>query len=96
MNVLDLGLFDSLQALERIQADTIDKTFLTLQKVMEKVIENEDKDQLYPRDLQLNGLQNLHKTLQKELFKLVVFSSKNKAVKDASQTRDNPLTNGTE
>uniref|UniRef100_M4BKB5 Uncharacterized protein n=1 Tax=Hyaloperonospora arabidopsidis (strain Emoy2) TaxID=559515 RepID=M4BKB5_HYAAE len=29
------------RALERISADTIDKTFLTLQKVMEKVIENE-------------------------------------------------------
>uniref|UniRef100_M4BI57 Uncharacterized protein n=1 Tax=Hyaloperonospora arabidopsidis (strain Emoy2) TaxID=559515 RepID=M4BI57_HYAAE len=61
MNVLDLGVFNSLQsvqyqtesrttgalidafnrAFERSQADTIDKTFLTLQKLMEKVIEND-------------------------------------------------------
>ena len=29
------------RSFERIQADAIDKTFLTLQKVMEKVFENE-------------------------------------------------------
>ena len=37
-----VALIDAVKRVfERIQADTIDKTFLTLQKVREKVIENE-------------------------------------------------------